>query len=160
MLDAAGVQGPFLLVGFSFGGLLATMYAGTYPAEVVGLMSIDGSLASDGEVDQMIPESERAAVISDQQANGEGVDYYATLEEAKLLLASVPDIPITYLAARPIDLPPTWPVQQMRDAIAAHQAQFTAAYPRGRLVEVQSSHNIDIDNPEVVIREIEHILTA
>ena len=36
LLDAAAVPGPYLLVGFSFGGLLAIMYAGTYPAQVMG----------------------------------------------------------------------------------------------------------------------------
>lgn len=29
---------PYLLVGHSFGGLLSTMYAGSYPTEVVGLV--------------------------------------------------------------------------------------------------------------------------
>lgn len=158
LLDAADLQGPYLLVGFSFGGLLATMYAGSHPDRVMGLISIDGSLASDSEVDQLIPAAERAAVVDEQQANGELVDFYATLEEAKALLDTVPNVPITYLAARPVDLPPSWPVQHMRAVIAAHQEEFAAAYPQGRLVEVQSSHDIDLDHPEIVIREVERIL--
>jgi pimeloyl-ACP methyl ester carboxylesterase len=36
LLAAAGVPGPYLLVGFSFGGLLAIMYAATYPDQVMG----------------------------------------------------------------------------------------------------------------------------
>ena len=36
LLAAAGVPGPYLLVGFSFGGLLAIMYAATYPDQVWG----------------------------------------------------------------------------------------------------------------------------
>jgi len=31
LLDVAAVPGPYLLVGFSFGGLLAIMYGATYP---------------------------------------------------------------------------------------------------------------------------------
>ena len=46
LLDAAAVPEPYLLVGFSFGGLLAIMYAATYP-------------------DQMIPEDEREPVMAD-----------------------------------------------------------------------------------------------
>jgi pimeloyl-ACP methyl ester carboxylesterase len=34
LLEAAGVPGPYLLVGVSFGGLLAIMYAATYPDQV------------------------------------------------------------------------------------------------------------------------------
>jgi pimeloyl-ACP methyl ester carboxylesterase len=55
LLDTAGVPGPYLLVGFSFGGLLAIMYAGTYPDQLMGLLSLDGSLPTDDEVDQLIP---------------------------------------------------------------------------------------------------------
>ena len=47
LLDAAAVPEPYLLVGFSFGGLLAIMYAATYP-------------------DQLIPEDERERVMAEQ----------------------------------------------------------------------------------------------
>jgi pimeloyl-ACP methyl ester carboxylesterase len=105
LLDAAAVPGPYLLVGFSFGGLLAIMYAGTYPDQVTGLVSLDGSLPTDDEVDQLIPTAERAQV-------------------------------------------------------AAKQVQFTKAVPKGRLVEVQSSHDIDLEKPELVVQEINRILEA
>jgi pimeloyl-ACP methyl ester carboxylesterase len=78
LLDAAGVPGPYLLVGFSFGGLLAIMYAGTYPDQVTGMVSLDGSLPTDDEVDQLIPEDERARVMAEQDANQESVDFYRT----------------------------------------------------------------------------------
>ena len=41
--------------------------------------------------------------------------------------------------------------------IAAKQVQFTTTVPNGRLVEVQSSHDIDLDQPELVIEEINRI---
>jgi len=50
LLDAAGVPPPYVLIGFSFGGLLASMYAGAHPDQVAGLMSIHGSLPSDDDV--------------------------------------------------------------------------------------------------------------
>lgn len=158
LLDAAAVPGPYLLVGFSFGGLLAIMYAGTYPDRVVGLVSLDGSLPTDDAVDQLIPKDERAQVMAEQEANQERVEFYPTVDEAKPLVAKVPDVPVIYLAARPVELPPTWPVQRMRAFIAAKQAQFTKAVPNGRLVEVQSSHDIDLERPELVIKEINRIL--
>ena len=158
LLDAAGVAGPYLLVGFSFGGLLAIMYAGTYPDQVMGLVSLDGSLPTDDQVDQLIPKDERAQVMAEQDANQERVEFYRTVDQAKALVAKVPDVPVTYMAARPVELPPNWPVKRMRAFIAAKQAQFTKAVPNGRLVEVQSSHDIDLDQPELVIKEINRIL--
>jgi pimeloyl-ACP methyl ester carboxylesterase len=158
LLDAAAVRGPYLLVGFSFGGLLAIMYAGTYPDQVMGLVSLDGSLPTDDQVDQLIPKDERERVMAEQDRNQESVDFYRTTDLAKPLVAKVPDVPVTYLAARPVELPPNWPVERMRAFIAAKQLQFTKAVPQGRLVEVQSSHDIDLDQPELVIKEINRIL--
>jgi pimeloyl-ACP methyl ester carboxylesterase len=158
LLGAAGVDGPYLLVGFSFGGLLAIMYAGTYPDQVMGLVSLDGSLPTDDVVDQLIPAGERAQVMAEQEANQEWVEFYRTVDQAKALVAKVPDVPVTYLAARPVELPPNWPVKRMQAVIRAKQVQFTKTVPKGRLVEVQSSHDIDLEKPEVVIQEVQSIL--
>jgi pimeloyl-ACP methyl ester carboxylesterase len=158
LLEAAGAPGPYLLVGFSFGGLLAIMYAGTYPDQVMGLVSLDGSLPTDDQVDQLIPAGERAQVMAEQEANQERVEFYRTADQAKALVAKVPDVPVTYLAARPVELPPNWPVKRMQAFIHARQVQFTKTVPNGRLVEVQSSHDIDLEKPELVIQEIQRIL--
>jgi pimeloyl-ACP methyl ester carboxylesterase len=74
------------------------------------------------------------------------------------LHAKVPDVPVTYLAARPVELPPNWPVKRMQAFIRIKQLEFTKAVPQGRLVEVQSSHDIDLEQPELVVKEINRIL--
>jgi pimeloyl-ACP methyl ester carboxylesterase len=157
LLEAAAVPGPYLLVGFSFGGLLAIMYAGTYPDQVMGMVSLDGSLPTDDQ-DPLIPKDERAQVRAEQERNQESVDFFRTVDQAKPLVAKVPDVPVTYMAARPVELPPNWPVKRMRAFIHAKQVEFTKAVPNGRLVEVQSSHDIGGDQPELVIKEINRIL--
>jgi hypothetical protein len=96
--------------------------------------------------------------MAEQEGNQESVDFYRTTDEAKPLVAMVPDVPVTYLAARPVELPPNWPVKKMQAFIAAKQAQFTKAVPNGRLVEVQSSHDIDLEQPELVVKEINRVL--
>ena len=43
MLEAAGIEGPYVMVGHSFGGLYAQTYAARYPEEVVGVALIESS---------------------------------------------------------------------------------------------------------------------
>jgi len=43
LLVNANVEGPYVLVGHSFGGALARLYVHTYPDEVVGLVLVDAA---------------------------------------------------------------------------------------------------------------------
>jgi pimeloyl-ACP methyl ester carboxylesterase len=47
VLDAADERGPVVLVGNSFGGLLALAFARAYPARVAGLVLVDAHLGDD-----------------------------------------------------------------------------------------------------------------
>lgn len=42
LLEKAGVPPPYVLVGSSYGGVLVRLYAATYPAEVAGMLLVDG----------------------------------------------------------------------------------------------------------------------
>lgn len=41
LLKHAGIRGPYLLVGHSFGGLIVRLFAQTYPSETAGLVFVD-----------------------------------------------------------------------------------------------------------------------
>ena len=43
LLAAAGVTGPYVLVGHSIGGFHVRVFAAQYPAEVVGMVLVDSS---------------------------------------------------------------------------------------------------------------------
>jgi pimeloyl-ACP methyl ester carboxylesterase len=54
LLARAKVPGPVVLVGHSYGGLIARLYAGTYPNEVAGLVLVDA--LTEGLQDAQTPE--------------------------------------------------------------------------------------------------------
>lgn len=43
LLEKAGIAGPYLLVGHSYGAHLVRLFASQYPGEVVGIVLVDGS---------------------------------------------------------------------------------------------------------------------
>src|SRR5262245_52057806 len=43
LLAAAGIKGPYLLVGHSLGGLIARVYFDQYPQEVAGIVLVDST---------------------------------------------------------------------------------------------------------------------
>lgn len=47
LLNSAGVDGPYLLVGHSFGGLVARIYSVRHSQDVVGLVLVDSTNAED-----------------------------------------------------------------------------------------------------------------
>lgn len=160
LLDAAAVRGPYLLVGFSFGGLLATMYAATYPDQVMGILLLDSTLPTNDELQALVPEDERARAVAEVEANPERVEVYRTLDQAKAVLGKVPDVPVTYMAAEPVELPPTWPVERMRAFIRTKRSEFVSRFPQGHLVRVKSSHDIASELPSRVLQEAERLVSS
>jgi pimeloyl-ACP methyl ester carboxylesterase len=43
VLRKAGIRGPYVLVGHSYGGLLTRLYAGQYPREMAGMVLVDST---------------------------------------------------------------------------------------------------------------------
>src|SRR5215217_4378192 len=69
LLSKAGIEGPYVLVGHSFGGLYMRTYAARYPDEVAGVALVDSSVESDqfsqrpeGR-DSYEPQKQRFAVV-------------------------------------------------------------------------------------------------
>lgn len=159
LLAAADVRGPYLLLGWSWGGLLASMYAGTYPDDVMGVLLLDSSLFNDEEVDALIPADEFARLKVEWEAAEREDIYPTTLDQAKQVVRSIPDVPVTYMAAELGEYPPTWPAKRMKTLYRAKQREFVDQFTKGRLVPVKSSHDIGREQPELVVAEVQRIVS-
>ena len=159
LLEAAGEDGPVLLVGASWGGMIAQLYARTYPRQVVGLVLVDSAstwLAQTLSADQW-----RAwmAVIAaaNTGSTAERPAYAPTLAEFAVA-APPPTVPTIVLSSdQPWDLgvtpgASTWP------AWLAAQDDLARAWHATHVGVTHSGHGIQVEQPALVTSAIRDVL--
>jgi pimeloyl-ACP methyl ester carboxylesterase len=92
VLEAAEIEPPYVLVGHSFGGMEMLMYSGTYPEDVERIVLADATLPFESQLD---PLDQRAEIRAELNVNDERVDFYGAYAEARVLVASIPGVPVT-----------------------------------------------------------------
>lgn len=182
LLDAAGVHGPYVLVGQSIGGLLVRLYTAQYGGEVAGMVLVDPTHESDmlGSVRyggwvrlrekalaRAIPEPRREGKVATQYNPD---DDYSAEEFQQLYLSRktnpVPfgERPLIVLAAGKRPAPPgtsdeLW--AQMRIEKDGQKIDLSRLSNNSKFVlDPLSTHAIHADNPELVARSIREVLMA
>lgn len=153
LLQNAGEQAPFILVGHSFGGINARLYASRYPQETAGLILVDSSHEDQYGRFAMLksPEEREEYLRHEAGGNDEQVDLLQSANEIRKA-PPLPNVPLVVLSAQR-DVPP-----EDAPAMQAHiemQAALARLAPGGKLVVAQDSgHFIQQDKPEMVVGEI------
>ena len=99
LLEVAGVEPPYVLLPASFGGLIADIYAATYPDDVVGMVQLDAPVPDTMEaMERFIPEEDRLNP-GDWIGTNEEIDELAVFAQAQAVEEKLPAIPMTYLAS-------------------------------------------------------------
>ena len=162
LLASAGIEGPYVLVGFSFGGAIAQMYAATHPDEVVGIVLVESnhpletSQFSEHLTAAQI-EEDRAAVL----ANPEQMDVFAGLDELQAA-GPLPNVPLVVVTAGISEgWPPGWDAETFDALRAAQQSDLVTFTAQGsQVIAETSTHHVPSQEPETIIGAVEQVLDA
>jgi pimeloyl-ACP methyl ester carboxylesterase len=168
VLASIGETGPYLVVGHSFGGPEAVMFADTYRSEVMGLVLVDASPATWPTAICAVPDDGTPAAagylhlcknISTPSNNAENLDGVAAFDEV-VDIGSLGDLPMVVMTAthHPWGLTDLANAR-LDDAWTAGQDHWLSMSSSARLVPVENTgHNIQIDQPAAVIEQIRQLL--
>ena len=182
LLSGAGEAGPYVLVGHSYGGLVARLYASTYPEDVSGLVLVDA--LTEGLRDAETPEQwaiqrklmegdiRESLVLypalerNDPDRSFEQIRAAPPLRPLPLVVLSAdrawgPQVPSMIAAGvLPADVPPDF--GYVTDA-AQKQAQERLAtlVPNAKHIsKTNSGHEIHKEQPQLVIDSIREVVEA
>lgn len=161
LLEAAGEQGPYVVLGHSFGGAEAVTFTSDYSNEVKGLMLLDASPVTwPDTVCSVTAYAPVCDLMHDPANDGEQLDVVPAFE-AVARITSLGDLPMTVMtAAHRID--PTLPQRQLDRLDAAWARgvdQWAALSNSSRTVTVEhTGHHIEIDQPAAVTTELLKLL--
>jgi len=181
LLKAAGVPGPYVLVGHSYAGLITRIYASRYPNDVVGMVLVDvlspelrGAMSPADWATWVVVNARPAASIAQYPAL-EQIDFNASLDQvvaAKpikpmplVLLSS--DVTLAEAVPGLIDngeLPPDTPRDfgvVVDKAATISRRQVVALVPGAvHVTKTHAGHNIMVDNAPLVRKWIRKVVDA
>ncbi len=169
LLTAADIPGPFVFAGHSFGGLVARLYASTYPDEVAGMVLVDAAHEDYYDRIREVLTPAQWATFAQAPADGadatiESIDIDASSGQMRDAAAAAPLRPMPLAVVthgRPWDWPPDYPAAALEAVWPPLQEELAALTPDARLVVAEESgHFIPGDEPDVVIAAIRQVVDA
>ncbi|MFO0991510.1 MAG: alpha/beta hydrolase [Hyphomicrobiales bacterium] len=165
LLVAAGEAGPFVLVPHSYGGLIATLFARTWPAEVAGLVMVDAATPLIRQVAR--PEAVTKWDEANKASSPEAPEAIMLIDAFAKIDAAPPlrEMPMVVLSS---DKPWQPPSATKADPAAgvtfadwqASQELLAASLNAQLITKTKSGHNIYAYSPQRVIDAIRDVVDA
>ena len=146
LLEAAGIAGPFVIVGHSYGGMIARLLAHNYPADVAGLVLVDASSGHQFEGDWL---------ADDQTWYDKGTIIDREASAAQLAaITSLGSIPLIVLTQGQMsgDFATAW--SRFQDELATLSSNSL------HMVAIDSGHSIQDDAPDLANASIRAVVEA
>lgn len=187
VLRQIGADPPYVLVGFSWGGMLVRYFAGYYPSDVVGLVFVDpGPMVTESLADNLTPFeaigagragfeaywSSFTALLSDapQAVRAEHQVLRGLLEMnvADRDLRQIPAVPmVVIVAAKYLAVPLKVPFDLQRHFQADLRYrlrvfnEWVLASPHGTLVMANNTtHTVPREDPGLIVSAVQRVLGA
>jgi pimeloyl-ACP methyl ester carboxylesterase len=163
LLAAAKVEPPYVLLGASFGGILAYLYLNTYPDEVVGAVMLDAQFPDELALDSLFPPEDRYEAFDKEDETGtpERISHFKAQTAAQPFIGKEPDIPLTYLASGPegYDVNDYGLPEYDKKIIEAQQA-YVDRFSPGKRIVVQAPHFMEPAIPDQIVDELREVIEA
>ena len=160
LMVAADIEPPYVLLGASFGGLVAEVYAAEHPADVAGMLLLDAGFPDELDLERYFPETDRLGHGKNHPVSGwadthERVDELAAYEDAQKAAEGTPKIPMIYLLADPpsYDGPGGY-----ANAYPKELSEFASRYSPGEVKKVPSDHYMEAAIPDRIVDELEKLI--
>lgn len=157
LLAAAGEKGPYVLVGASWGGLIAQALARAHPAETAGLVLVDS--ASEFLEDTFTPAQwmDWTRLAASAPEGAEAPDYEGSVAALRASAAATPMRVVVLTSDHPWDLHvgdtgSTWP------GWLAAQRMLAESLDARHVAQTDSGHPIANEQPGLVAEEIRNVL--
>ena len=161
LLGNAGIDGPYILVGHSLGGIIVRVFASRYLNELAGMVLVDTSHGDPAVRFQTVltPEEwQHVQAVRDEKDFGlpEGVD---------MLGPDLGDIPLVVLSAGKAtavstDLPPDVADRLFQIHQEMQQELVSLSSNSTHIIAEDSGHAIQNDQPEAVVDAIQQVVEA
>jgi pimeloyl-ACP methyl ester carboxylesterase len=161
LLRAADVPGPYVLLGASFGGLVAYDYAVTYPRGIEGMVVLDPTLPrEDVDIDPYYHPVDGLLTGEEWKDIAEHMDYLDSMSQTQALEGREPAIPLTYIALKH---PEVWwsPVtNESMKAYRAMQQRFVDLWSPGTMLILDVPHFMEPIIPDRIGDEVRGVIAA
>jgi pimeloyl-ACP methyl ester carboxylesterase len=136
------------------------MAAVEHPEDVAGIMLIDAAHPDDINRLEAILDADQRRTFEKGLSNP-NVDFVASLKEAAADYGRLPDVPLIVIAATKSMTP--WcerglPCAAMEAVHLKLQAAYAALKPDAYLVEANTGHFVQEEDPDLVVQQIERLL--
>lgn len=176
LLTAAKEQGPFVLVAHSFGGLVARLYASTYPSDVVGIVLVD--TLTEFLVDSLTPTQQTLWIRLnsnyspelDNYTIQEKTDFLPSFEQLRNAPALRPMPAVVLTSDQPFDfpdliakgiIPSDAPIDFGTVVFQAHlnaQKRLTRLLNAKQITDTHAGHYVHTEQPQLVIDAIREVV--
>lgn len=161
LLNAAGVEPPYVLLGASFGGLLSYLYANTYPDEVAGMVLLDSPFPDQLSLEHLVKPADRYEAFSaeDENESLERISHFKTLEAAHPYIGEEPAIPVTFLSSIPESDAVLGIPKYDKKALRLQEA-YVERFSPGEYLRVDAPHFMEDAIPEKITRELRQVIAT